>query len=125
MLYQKTYSKKNPNMTFQGECKIPLDCDTIESFVARSRFTKDWLTPKKRKRILGKSRWYRVCLYLTNVSGGTFHSSNAPNIRLDADDLIQVLQVLTKDVMKQYPNQELDKAASYAVLSVPMRSASK
>lgn len=117
-----TYYKKNPNMTFQGVCKIPLDCDELEAFVARSRFSGDWVNPKKRERILSKKRWYRVCLYLTDVNGVKFHSSNHPDLRLDSEDLITVLQTLAKDVMKQYPENELDKNRSDATLSVPKPS---
>jgi len=116
------YYKKNPNMTFQGECKIPLNCDKLEDFVARSRFTGDWFDPKKRKRILGKKRWYRVCLYLVDVEGVKFHSSNHPDLRLDSDDLIAVLQTLVRDVMLEYPENQLDKNRSDATISVPKPS---
>lgn len=119
------YYKKNPNMTFQGEAKLFLDCDTLEEFVERSTFSGDWETAKQRKRILNKERWYRICLYLFSKDGGLFHSSNHPDMKIDSGGLIRVQQVLLQDIMKEYPDTPLDKAASYSVVSVPKRKDKK
>ncbi len=120
-----TYYKKDPNMTFQGEAKLFLDCETMEDFLERCTFSGDWVSPKSRKRILGKARWYRICLYLFDMDGVGFHSSNHPEIRVDADGLVDIQQALVKDVMESYPDVAISKKASYAVVSVPKRKAKK
>lgn len=115
----------NPNMTFQGEAKLFLNCDTMEEFLEKCTFTGDWVSAKQRKRILGKDRWYRICLYLFDDGGNPFHSSNHPDVRVDADGLIKVQQVLLQDIMKDYPETTIDKDASYSVVSVPKRKDKK
>ena len=112
--------KKNPNMTFQGHGRLPLNAESKEEFLALSTFTGEWYN--KRSRIMGRPRWYRICLYLFDVDGNPFHSSNVPDQRTDKESLWQLLHHLVDEVMKTYPNKTLSKDDSYAVISVPKRS---
>lgn len=109
--------KKNKNMSFQGHGRLPINADTMQEFTARSQFFDDWKT--KRERIMGKPRWFRICLYLYDTDGEPFHTSNIPNQRTDKESLWQLLAHLVKQVMLEYPDRELSEPKSYATISVP------
>ena len=119
--------KKNPNMTFQGYGRLPLNADTEQEFLANSVFTGEWQNKSranpngKRQRIMDKDRWYRICLYLFDENGEPFHSSNVPDQRTGKGSLWQLIKHLVAEVMKEYPEKILDKDCSYAVISVPKR----
>lgn len=109
--------KKNHNMSFQGYGRLPINADTMTEFMANSEFFGDWRD--KRERIMGKPRWYKICLYLTDANGEPFHTANVPNQRTDQDSLWQLLAYLVGEVMKEYPDRVLNKHTSYATISVP------
>lgn len=109
--------KKNPNMSFQGYGRLPSNAETMAEFMGKSQFFGDW--KMKRGRIMGKSRWFKICLYLVDLDGEPFHTSNVPNQRTDQESLWQLLAYLVEQVMIEYPDRDLDKNKSYATISVP------
>lgn len=114
------YVKKNPNLLFQGEAKMYTDCDTRDEFVDMCQFTGEWDT--KRHLIMKKSRQYKVCLYLFDIDGNAFHSSNPLEGKADNELLWQVMKMLIKEVTDEYPDLTLAKDVCYVVVTVPRPS---
>lgn len=96
---------------FEGYMRVYLR--TVGSSSAKVVYVEDWFNPRKRSKILGKSRKFILTFYMYNTANQHIVQTVPLNQKVDRDFLNDIIHQRVTDIEEEYPEQEFDLTQSY------------